>query len=278
MCVPGYSLIGCDTSAVRIPFDDLTISGESWLQNDENNRQLVAPVVLESIEVENKTGIVFRNLNMRGNLTQTGLRIVDSTVSVVDCSFSLFFEVGVECTRTTHSSKPTLKMTRCTFSGCGKGLAVEMTNVVLKDGVFMNNNEAVHIADTDGWSKGFDTYHSEIDVYGARTQFSHNQTVFSYNSCDISPAPSQLRFHLPEHHAHNPTVFARKQDTSIVDARNYNPLKLQISTVPFNDEEQRRYELSMQKKQSSNTSVNQLVQSDQPDQDVQKWLLHSLSV
>jgi hypothetical protein len=56
---PGYNLLGCDTSAVHIPFDDLTISGESWLQNDG---QLVAPVVLESIEVENKTGIVFRNL------------------------------------------------------------------------------------------------------------------------------------------------------------------------------------------------------------------------
>ena len=144
---------------------------------------------------------------MRGNLTQTGLRLVNSAVSVVDCSFSLFFEVGVECTRTTHSSEPTLDMTRCTFSGCGKGLAVQNTNVVLKDGVFMNNNRAVHIVQVvkdnkPNFQNRVGINHSEIDVYGARTQFSHNQTVFSYNSCDISPAPSQLRFHLPEHHTY----------------------------------------------------------------------------
>ena len=220
-------------------------------------------------------GVNIVNSNMRGNLTQTGLRLVNSAVSVVDCSFSLFFKVGVECIRTNHSSKPTLDMTRCTFSGCGKGLAVQMTNVVLKDGVFMNNNEAVYIEDTtlDYENTLQGRYnHSEIDVYGARTRFSHNQIVFSYTSSfpRSKPGPSHLRFHLPEHHTHNPTVFAREQEQE-----HLSPLQteLQISTVPFNDEEQCRYESSMQKNQGSNTLVNQLVQPDQPDQDVQKWFL-----
>jgi hypothetical protein len=221
-------------------------------------------------------GVNIVNSNMRGNLTQTGLRLVNSAVSVVDCSFSLFFEVGVECTRTTHSSEPTLDMTRCTFSGCGKGLAVQNTNVVLKDGVFMNNNRAVHIVQVvkdnkPNFQNRAGINHSKIDVYGARTRFSHNRIVFTlvregWNGWNCEAAPSQLRFHLPEHHTYNPTVFASENKPH---AQHIG--WLQISTVPLTDKEQRRYELSMQKKHDSNTLVNHSIQADQPDQDVQKW-------
>ena len=212
----GYNMLS--DNIITIPYDNFTISGETWQEEedddgDDKTHVRNKPVILETFRIERKKNITFINLNMKGMVNEQAIDIIDSKkISIINCDFSLYYKHAILF----HNIRPpgsrplygyypprssASSLSNCTFQDCGQV-------AIIQNGVYIQFNNCKFLKNISVFEI---SNASQVHIYGTDTVLL-SEKVFKVPFGSRVMAGSEVCFHIPETHESNPTLYVREQD------------------------------------------------------------------